>query len=123
MARPRIAAEQRRELREKITRCLGRGRKQALTGKHLAYMVESDPDGQDRYLRLLIRDLIDSGLPIASATAKPAGFFIAINREEAEQYCTDMVARIKEDAARLRAFKRAARHLFKPEQLHLIEED
>lgn len=107
----------RQEIKETLIRCIGRGRQAALTGKKLAYMIESDADGKDRYLRLLIGELIQEGYPIASATDSPAGFFIAQTREEVDHYAKGLRSRLIKDALRRRDFLRASRSILQPEQL------
>lgn len=61
------------------------GKSRAITGKELAGMVGHR---DDRKVRLVIRELISEGLPVASSTEKPFGYFIPVSIEEAKQ-CTE----------------------------------
>lgn len=62
----------------------------------------------DRQVRLIIRDLITDGLPIASSTESPPGYFLITTYDEARQYAESMKGRLIEDAVRRRDFRRAA---------------
>lgn len=81
------------------------GRDRAITGRELASIVGHK---DDRQVRLIIRELITDGLPIASSTEAPAGYFIVATRQEAEQYAASIRNRLIEDAIRRRDFRRAA---------------
>jgi len=75
----------------------------------------------ERDVRLVIRKLIEDGIPVASSTdGWSGGFFITATREEADAYIADMRSRIVEIAKRLRDYKRAARSILNPGQLPLI---
>ena len=82
-----------------------RGRGNAIKGKVIASALGMN---DDRAVRLVIRDLIALGYPIASATESPAGYFIVETRQEAEDYLTDMRGRLCEAAYRRRDFKKAS---------------
>lgn len=81
------------------------GRGQAVTGKKLARMLGYR---SDRQIRLVIRELIRDGLPVASITKPPAGYFLASSRAEANEYADSIKGRLIEDAYRRRDFRRAA---------------
>lgn len=92
------------------------GRPNAITSQELAHRLDTD----ERSIRLLIRDMIADGVPVASSNAKPMGFFIAETREEAEQYMGTLKSRLVEDAYRRRDFKRASTYLWPERQLNLF---
>ena len=96
---------------------LGKGKGQAIKGKILAYQCGYDADGSDRMTRKMIGLLIEEGYPIASNTGKNPGFFIAESKEEVITYNRQLMSRIREEAIRLKCFKRAARIITNPEQL------
>lgn len=85
------------------------GRENAITGRELARLLNQ---GDDRKIRLLIRELITEGVPIASATEAPAGYFIAKTFKEAEDYRQQIKGRLIEDCKRIRDFRRAAGNHF-----------
>jgi len=95
------------EIKAELKRILIRheGRSQAITGKELAGMFGYK---DDRAIRLVIRELITEGLPVASSTEAPAGYFIVGTRQEAEEYAQSIRRRLIEDAIRRRDFRRAA---------------
>jgi len=68
----------------------------------------------DRKIRLIIRELITEGVPIASATDAPAGYFLVSTYEEARQYAEGEKRRLIEIALRRRDFRRAADCHLKP---------
>ena len=96
---------------------LGIGRENAMTGATLAARFGHR---SDRAVRLAIRQLIDEGLPVASETTAPAGFFIANTQEEVDTYAKALRARLIEDAKRRRDFLRAAKNIKLPGQLPLM---
>ncbi len=102
---------------DKILTLLKHGRSNAITGRELAFKL-GEPN--DRQIRLAIRALIADGTPIASCTDNHKGFFITETREEREAYIQNLKARIRENALRLRDFKRATRALMNPGQLNLL---
>ena len=84
------------------------GRSKAITNSVLANNIGV----HDRYIQLMIRELISDGVPIASATDNPAGYFIINTWQEAEVYANSLKNRLIEDARRRRDFKRScAMHL------------
>lgn len=85
------------------------GRENAITGKELARLFNQP---NDRKIRLLIRELIAEGVPVASATEAPAGYFIARTFKEAEDYRQQVKGRLIEDCKRIRDFRRAASNHF-----------
>lgn len=62
-------------------------------------------------VRQTIRTLIvDYGLPIASVTTNPGGFFIPTSEEQRNHYANSLRSRIRHIAIRLRAFETAVAH-------------
>ncbi len=86
------------------------GRARAIKARELAELFKCD----ERRVRLVIRDLIADGLPVASSTEAPAGYFIVATRQEAEQYAGSIRSRLIEDAVRRRDFRRAADQYLTP---------
>lgn len=105
------------ELRRELPHVLGASRQSAVRGTVLA-----DRFGyrDDRTIRAVIRELIADGLPVASETTPPAGFFIATTQEEVMAYAKALRDRLIEDAKRRRDFLRAAKAVRYPGQLPLI---
>jgi len=94
------------------------GEARPITGRELAIMFRMK---DDRRVRLVIRELITDGLPVASNTEAPAGYFIVATRQEAEQYAGSIRSRLIKDAIRRRDFRRAADQYLTPaEQGRLI---
>ena len=107
-------------LKSQLKRILERheGRSRAITGRELAQLLEHQ---DDRRIRQVIRELIAEGVPIASSTETPAGYFLVNNRQEAERYAEGEKSRLIEIALRRRDFRRgAALHLAPAEQGRLI---
>ena len=93
------------------------GRASAITSRVLSQLT-GEPD---RKVRLVIRELISEGLPVASSTESPAGYFLATTRKEAEGYAQSIRGRLIEDALRRRDFRRAAdMHLTPASQGRLV---
>ncbi len=101
-------------IKRDIVNCIGHGKGQAIKGKQLAYMVESDADGQDRNFRLLILELIVEGKPIASISS---GYFMAETPDEVKEYAKSLRDRAKMNFIRRRDFLRAARPILQPTQI------
>ena len=85
------------------------GQARAITGRELAAMFGLR---DDRSIRLVIRELIKDGLPVASSTE--AGYFIVATRQEAEQYAISIRSRLIENAIRRRDFRLAADQYLTP---------
>lgn len=87
------------------------GPEQAITAGELARIFGYK---DDRIIRLAIRELIrgagdgNKGLPVASSTENPPGYFIVTSRQQAEEYAGSVRKRLIEDALRRRDFRRAA---------------
>lgn len=113
-----LTAEDRVKLRSRVLGMLKPSRKNAITGKDIARAV-----GQrdDRKIRLIIRELIAEGVPVASSVSEPMGFYIVANGYEAANYIRVLKERIREDTARLRDFEAACHSLSVPEQRSLFE--
>jgi len=60
------------------------GRQQAITSRGLSTLTGYP----DRRVRLVIEELITEGLPVASITEAPAGYFVATSVEEVKE-CTE----------------------------------
>ena len=75
-----------------------------VTANQLASTLHKD----ERIIRLIIRELISEGLPIASRTKLPAGYFMVTNFYEARRYAESIKGRLIEDALRRRDFNRSA---------------
>lgn len=75
-----------------------------ITAKELSAILQQD----ERRIRLIIRDLITDGLPIASSTQHPPGYFLVTNFYEARKYADSIKGRLIEDALRRRDFNRSA---------------
>ena len=95
------------------------GKANAITGGQLARMFGYC---DDRPIRLLIRELIEDGYPIAASTGKGGGYFLIQTREEAQEYMSVLKGRLCEDAYRRTAFRIAAgRYLEPSRQLNMSE--
>ena len=88
---------------------LHRGRCNPITGKELAEILN---EPEDRYIRSRIRDLIASGVPIASSVTFPFGYYIVETIAEANNYMQNLRDRLIENALRRRDFKRAVAKSF-----------
>jgi len=117
-----LTTEDRKHLKKKVwyhltTYC--RGRAAAIRGKDLAWQLGY---GDDRKIRLIIRELIAEGVPIASSVSEPMGFYIVANEHEAADYIRVLKERIKEDMNRLHDFEKATSHLDIPIQSGLFQQ-
>ena len=92
------------KLGNQIMAVLRPGRQNAITGKSIAFRL-NEPD--DRRIRVVIRDLIAQGIPIASSVTEPMGFYIVVNEDEAAEYLRVLDNRIREDKARRDDFAHA----------------
>ena len=120
MSKPFIlTAEDRVKLRSRVLATLKTGRRNAITGKKIAHALHQS---DDRKIRLIIRELIAEGVPIASSVSEPMGFYMVANEHEASDYIRVLKERIREDMARLRDFEAACHEFSIPEQRSLFEE-
>ena len=94
------------------------GKARAIIGRDLATLVGQH---SDRRVRQVIRGLISDGLPIASSTEAPFGYFLVATRQEAEQYAASIRSRLIEDALRRRDFRRAADMHLTPAQQGIFQ--
>lgn len=118
MTKPFVIPKQERpKLRKSVLERLGHGRGAAITGGQLASRLQYK---DDRLIRVMIRELIAEGVPIASSVSPPMGFFIVDDPDEAAKYIRILKERIKEDQARLRDFEAAVAAYSPPEQLSLV---
>ena len=78
------------------------GRQNAITGMAIAHKLGFK---ENREVRRAIRGLINDGVPIASTTESPAGYYIIINREEVDIYMKRLRDLLIEDARRRRDFR------------------
>jgi len=104
-----LTAEDRVKLTNRVRNELKPGHQNAVRGKDLAIRLGQN---DDRKIRLIIRELIATGVPIASSVSEPMGYYIITNEYEAHAYIRVLTERIKEDTARLNDFKRAAGQSF-----------
>ncbi len=112
-----LTTQDRNSLRKSVLTNLCHGRHSAIKGGDLARRLGQS---NDRKIRLVIRELIAEGVPIASSVTEPMGFYIVNNEHEAAQYIRVLKERIKEDGARLDDFLRAVDEYSLPEQLTFI---
>ena len=113
-----MTTEDRTKLRSRVLATLKTGRRNAITGNDLAAALGH---GDDRKIRLVIRELIMEGHPVASSVSEPMGFYICTSEHEAVAYIATLRARAEEDMARLRDFEEAAATRFNmPEQPGLL---
>jgi len=82
-----------------------RGRDKAIKGKEIAHFLGFR---DDRQIRLVIRELITEGYPIASSVQSPYGYFLIESLEEAREYQQLLRDRLIEIALRRRDFKKGA---------------
>jgi len=115
----KIPDRDRPELKRRLLVSLGKGRGQALPCRIIARQCGYDADGDDRKTRIMIRDLIAEGYPIASTTGIRPGFFLAETPQEVKDYAQNLRKRLIEDAIRRRDFLRASRKILQPEQLKM----
>lgn len=104
-------------LKNSVLKELKLGKRKAIPGNLLAKRLGFK---NDRAIRIVIRELIADGVPVASSVIPPVGFFIAETREEVNQYIANIKSRLVEDAYRRRDFLRAAKRIFQPEQMRLV---
>jgi len=84
------------------------GHDRAITSQNIQRLTGAG----DRLIRRTIRQLITDGMPVASSTESPYGYFLVATRQEAEYYAESIKGRLIEDAKRRRDFRiAAARHL------------
>jgi hypothetical protein len=81
-----------------------RGKRNAVKGADLARELRQR---DDRLVRILIRELIAEGVPVSSSVGEPQGFYLVATPAEAQEYIAVLEARIREDEARLRDFRKA----------------
>jgi len=112
------STEEKVTIKQSTLRLLKSGRQNAITGAQLAHIMGCK---DDRGIRNAILELLKEGQPIASATAPPAGFFIAQTAKEVDDYRRDLRARLKKIALHSRDFRIAARQVRTPEQLSLLK--
>lgn len=104
-------------LKAEVRSLLRYGRGKARTGGAIAKIMGFN---NDRLIRHAIRELIAEGVPIASNTASPAGYYIVSSLDEVEAYALTLRKRLIEDAIRRRDFLQASRELLYPGQLDLL---
>lgn len=112
-----VGPVERLEIARFLRRCLQRGRRNAIRGKELAFQLGLR---DDRKIRLVIRELIAAGWPIASSVTEPMGFYLVANGDEAADYIRILKERIKEDESRLADFRKAVANMTLPEQAALL---
>lgn len=101
------------QLKQLVLGALRKGKQNAIKGIVIARLAgHSD----DRKVRLIIRELIAEGTPIASSVREPMGYFIVETEKEAQEYRRAVRNRVKEDCLRIRDFKRAVEVAVPPKQ-------
>jgi len=115
---PKIPDRDREEFKRQLIHSLGKGKSKALPGKLLAGYCGYETNG-DRHTRMMIRELIEDGIPIASSTDKLPGFFIVQIQEEADEYAEGLRTRGIEDFRRRRDFIRASKKALYPKQIRM----
>lgn len=99
--------------KENILKCLRKGKENSITGKSIARMFGQK---NDRAIRLLILELIHDGIPVASTTHPPYGYYIAERWDEVHEYIEVTLSRLRRDANRIKLFRIAAQKTLPPEQ-------
>lgn len=112
-----IPSHDRARLRKSVLEALRQGRSQAIPGYAIASKCGQK---DDRLVRIMIRELIAEGIPIAASVSDPMGYFIVNTDEEATEYMRVLKERIKEDQSRLNDFEKAVSSFNPPEQLELL---
>ena len=113
-----LAAYERVKLTKAVMSLLREGKQNAISGNELARRLGQ---GDDRKIRLVIREIIRDGIPVASSVTPPMGYYIVKNGEESASYIAVLTHRIQEDQSRLDDFKAAVSCFSPPEQLNLIK--
>ena len=101
-------------LKADVKSLLRYGKENARTGKEMARVLGFR---DDRMVRLVIRELIADGMPMASSGV---GYFIATTPDEATEYMQNLKSRLVEDANRRKDFMIAARAILQPGQIPLF---
>ena len=91
------------------------GRPHAITGQRIADLTGIN----ERRVRLIIEDEINT-IPIASITNFPPGYFIAVTREEVNNYAESLKKRGLKILIRKRDFLNASRTKVEPRQGVLV---
>lgn len=81
------------------------GKENAITARELARKLWLHTD---RGVRLVIRQLITDGYPIAASVSVPKGYYIIRMSAERDEYLQVLRSRLIEDAKRRRDFKKSA---------------
>ena len=89
------------------------GRSNAITGEDITELTGL---GDVRQTRIVILELIEAGVPVASANTKPLGYFIAVDEAEVREYKRKELSRLKSLAYRMRMFGKAAETYVEPKQ-------
>ena len=108
-----VPAGDKLKIRKFLLGALQYGRRNATRGKELAKLFGY---GEDRYIRVMIDELIEEGMPIAAAVSEPMGYFICETDNEVAEYIRVLKNRRKEIDVRLAAFEKAAANFTPPEQ-------
>ena len=116
----KTSPQDRDRLKQGVLELILHGKGMAITGREMAGKLG---EKNDRRIRLIIRELIREGVPIASSTDEDKGFYIAVTYKEWRHYRTSLHSRLVEDARRITDFDRAYRsyqYHEEPVQLALI---
>ncbi len=115
--KPFILTEQERPaLRKKVLSALKPGKKTAITGKELARLCNR---ADDRLIRVVIKELVKEGIPIASSVGEPGGYFIVQTPDEAYEHLRILRGRRDEIDADIKNFEIATKMMELPQQLSL----
>ena len=71
---------------------------------------------QDRQVRDIIRQLIKDGNPIISSESSPAGYYIAENWQQAQEYIANLQKLLLAQASRIHDFRHGCKTRLPPEQ-------
>jgi hypothetical protein len=113
----KAAAEFLPELREVLMRHVGR--RNAVKAEALAERFGCE---NDRPVRRAIKELIDGGFPVCSATDEPAGYFFPSGVEEARRYSKSLQSRaVRIFLRRRRIVASTARWYEKARQMEMMQ--
>lgn len=104
-------------LKAQVRGLLRHGKENARKGQDIAKVLGFR---NDRIIRLVIRELIASRVPIISSVHPPYGYYIADNPEEVTEHLGELRHRALEVLGRYRDLKLASREILQPHQMALI---
>lgn len=104
-------------LKADVRSLLRYGKSNALSGRILAQRLGFK---NDRQIRLAIREIIASGVPIISSVHPPYGYYIADSPDEVVEHLGELRHRALEVLGRYKDLKLASREILQPSQLELL---